>query len=183
MVLIAESVKGRAVLPLLIQPSMLVASHLAALLQAGLSGGERPVMRDDRASRAFPAAIGGYGTRFTRALGPAQKGEVQMHKIIVNECMSFDGVAQSAGADEDTSHGIAHGGWHIPYMDDTALKWVAAYLAEAGGFLFGRRTYELLASLLAACQARRGRDRGAHEQVAQVRRVNDADTCAVPLDA
>jgi hypothetical protein len=45
MVLIAESVKGRAVLPLLIQPSMLVASHLAALLQAGLSGGERPVMR------------------------------------------------------------------------------------------------------------------------------------------
>jgi hypothetical protein len=45
-----------------------------------------------------------------------------MHKIIVNECMSFDGVAQSAGADEDTSHGIAHGGWHIPYMDDTALK-------------------------------------------------------------
>jgi dihydrofolate reductase len=69
-----------------------------------------------------------------------------MHKIIVNECMSFDGVAQSAGADEDTSHGIAHGGWHIPYMDDTALKWVAAYLAEAGGFLFGRRTYELLAS-------------------------------------
>jgi hypothetical protein len=35
MVLTAESVKGRAVLPLLIQPSMLVASHLAALLQAG----------------------------------------------------------------------------------------------------------------------------------------------------
>ena len=95
MVLIAESVKGRAVLPLLIQPSMLVASHLAALLQAGLSGGERPVMPVDRASRAFPAAIGGYGTRLTRALGPAQKGEVQMHKIIVNECMSFNGVAQS----------------------------------------------------------------------------------------
>ena len=35
MVLTAESVKGRAVLPLLIQPSMLIASHLAALLQAG----------------------------------------------------------------------------------------------------------------------------------------------------
>jgi len=106
-----------------------------------------------------------------------------MHKIIVNECMSFDGVAQSVGADEDTSNGIAHGGWHIPYIDDTALKWVAAYLAEAGGFLFGRRTYELLASLLAACQARRGRDGGGHEPVAQVSRVNDADPCAVPLDA
>jgi hypothetical protein len=35
MVLTAESVKGRVVLPLLIQPSMLIASHLAALLQAG----------------------------------------------------------------------------------------------------------------------------------------------------
>jgi hypothetical protein len=35
MVLTAESVKGRAVLPLLIQPSMLIASHLAALVQAG----------------------------------------------------------------------------------------------------------------------------------------------------
>jgi dihydrofolate reductase len=69
-----------------------------------------------------------------------------MRKIIVNEWMSFDGVVQSAGADDDTSNGFAHGGWHIPYMDDTAQKWVAAYLAEAGGFLFGRRTYELLAS-------------------------------------
>jgi hypothetical protein len=35
MVLTAESVKGRVVLPLLIQPSILTASHLAALLQAG----------------------------------------------------------------------------------------------------------------------------------------------------
>ena len=35
MVLTADPVKGRAVLPLLIQPSMLIASHLAALLQAG----------------------------------------------------------------------------------------------------------------------------------------------------
>ena len=35
MVLTAESVKGHAVLPLLIQLSMLIASHLAALLQAG----------------------------------------------------------------------------------------------------------------------------------------------------
>ncbi len=54
MVLIAESVKGRAVLPLLIQPSMLVASHLAALLQAGLSGGERPVMPMTGRVERFP---------------------------------------------------------------------------------------------------------------------------------
>ncbi len=68
-----------------------------------------------------------------------------MRKVIVNEWMSFDGVVQSAGADDDTSSGFAHGGWHLPYMDETAQKWVADGYAEAGGFLFGRRTYELLA--------------------------------------
>ena len=68
-----------------------------------------------------------------------------MRKVIVNEWMSFDGVVQSAGADDDTSSGFAHGGWHLPYMDETAQKWVADGYAEAGGFLFGRRTYGLLA--------------------------------------
>jgi dihydrofolate reductase len=68
-----------------------------------------------------------------------------MRKVIVNEWMSFDGVVQSAGADDDTSNGFAHGGWHLPYMDEAAQQWVADGYAEAGGFLFGRRTYELLA--------------------------------------
>jgi dihydrofolate reductase len=68
-----------------------------------------------------------------------------MRKVIVNEWMSFDGVVQSGGADDDTSNGFAHGGWHLPYMDEAAQQWVADGYAEAGGFLFGRRTYELLA--------------------------------------
>jgi dihydrofolate reductase len=68
-----------------------------------------------------------------------------MRKVIVNEWMSFDGVVQSAGADDDTSNGFAHGGWHIPYFDEISQQWVAAGYVEAGGFLFGRRTYELLA--------------------------------------
>jgi dihydrofolate reductase len=68
-----------------------------------------------------------------------------MRKVIVNEWMSFDGVVQSAGADDDTSNGFAHGGWHIPYFDHTSQQWVADGYAQAGGFLFGRRTYELLA--------------------------------------
>jgi dihydrofolate reductase len=67
-----------------------------------------------------------------------------MRKVIVNEWMSFDGVVQSAGADDDTSNGFAHGGWHLPYFDESSQQWVAAGYAEAGGFLFGRRTYELL---------------------------------------
>jgi dihydrofolate reductase len=60
--------------------------------------------------------------------------------------MSFDGVVQSAGADDDSSGGFQHGGWHQPYFDDMSREWVADGYADAGGFLFGRRTFELLAS-------------------------------------
>src|ERR687892_57597 len=67
-----------------------------------------------------------------------------MRKVIVNEFMSLDGVAQAPGAaDEDTSGG----GWHMRYMeDDVARQWVLASIVEAGGFLLGRRTYEIFAS-------------------------------------
>lgn len=71
-----------------------------------------------------------------------------MRKVIVNEFLSLDGVAQAPGLpDEDTSGGFAHGGWHMRYMEDElAQKWVLASLVEAGGFLLGRRTYEIFAS-------------------------------------
>ena len=68
-----------------------------------------------------------------------------MRKVIISEWMSFDGVVQSAGADDDTSNGFGHGGWHIRYFDQASQQWVADGYAQAGGFLFGRRTYELLA--------------------------------------
>jgi hypothetical protein len=32
-----------------------------------------------------------------------------MRRVIVNEWMTFDGVVQSAGADDDTSGGFDHG--------------------------------------------------------------------------
>jgi dihydrofolate reductase len=71
-----------------------------------------------------------------------------MRKVIVNEFMSLDGVAQAPGGeDEDTSNGFAHGGWHMRYMEDEAARrWVLGSIAEAGGFLLGRRTYEIFAS-------------------------------------
>jgi len=71
-----------------------------------------------------------------------------MRKVIVNEFMSLDGVAQApGGADEDTSGGFAHGGWHMRYMEDElARRWVLASIDEAGGFLLGRRTYEIFAA-------------------------------------
>ena len=69
-----------------------------------------------------------------------------MRKVIVNEFVSLDGVAQApGGADEDTSGGFRHGGWHMGYADDAAGKWASKYIDEAGGFLLGRRTYELFA--------------------------------------
>ena len=71
-----------------------------------------------------------------------------MRKVIVNEFMSLDGVAQApGGADEDSSGGFAHGGWHMRYMEDeVAQKWVLGSIVEAGGFLLGRRTYEIFAA-------------------------------------
>lgn len=68
-----------------------------------------------------------------------------MRKVIVNEWVSLDGVVQSAGADDDTTGGFEHGGWHLPYFDETSKRWVVDGYTQAGGFLFGRRTFELLA--------------------------------------
>ncbi len=66
-----------------------------------------------------------------------------MRKVIVNEWMTLDGVAQAPGAaDEDTTGGFEHGGWHLRYFDDISQKWVVETLTAAGGFLLGRRTYE-----------------------------------------
>ena len=47
--------------------------------------------------------------------------------------------------EEDTSGGFKHGGWHLRYFDDTSRGWVVESYAAAGGFLFGRRTFESLA--------------------------------------
>ena len=71
-----------------------------------------------------------------------------MRKVIVNEFMSLDGVAQApGGADEDPSGGFAHGGWHMQYMgDELGRRWVLESIVGAGGFLLGRRTYEIFAA-------------------------------------
>jgi dihydrofolate reductase len=70
-----------------------------------------------------------------------------MRKVVVNEFMSLDAVVQAPGAaDEDTSGGFEHGGWHLRYFDDTSQKWVVQSIVEAGGYLLGRRTYEIFAA-------------------------------------
>lgn len=70
-----------------------------------------------------------------------------MRKLIVAEWISLDGVVQSpAYADEDRSGGFTHGGWHAPYFEDASMRWVVDTVTNAGGFLLGRRTYDVFAA-------------------------------------
>jgi dihydrofolate reductase len=70
-----------------------------------------------------------------------------MRKLIVNEFLSLDGVMQAPGApDEDRSGGFAHGGWQMPYFDDVSAGIAFEGMKETGGYLFGRRTYEIMAA-------------------------------------
>jgi dihydrofolate reductase len=70
-----------------------------------------------------------------------------MRKVSVTEFLSLDGVMQGPGApDEDRSGGFAYGGWHLPYVDEDFMKAATEGMAETGGFLFGRKTYEIMAA-------------------------------------
>ena len=70
-----------------------------------------------------------------------------MRKVIAFEWMSLDGVVQApAYADEDTSGGFQHGGWHLRYFEERSMRWVVENVSGAGGFLLGRRTYDVFAA-------------------------------------
>jgi dihydrofolate reductase len=69
-----------------------------------------------------------------------------MPKIVVNAFLTLDGVMQAPGApDEDTEGGFLHGGWQAPYADDVGGRLVTEGIADADGFLLGRKTYEIFA--------------------------------------
>jgi dihydrofolate reductase len=66
-----------------------------------------------------------------------------MSRIVAFLSMSLDGVIQAPGRpDEDTRDGFRHGGWAAPYADQVLGELAAAGMANTGGLLFGRRTYE-----------------------------------------
>jgi dihydrofolate reductase len=70
-----------------------------------------------------------------------------MGKLIVAEQLSLDGVMQAPGSpDEDRSGGFGQGGWYAPYFDDVGMGIAADGIADTGAYLFGRRTYEIMAS-------------------------------------
>jgi dihydrofolate reductase len=70
-----------------------------------------------------------------------------MRKIIVSEFLTLDGVMQAPGnSEEDRSGGFDQGGWQLGFFDDTLGKAVMDALAVTGGFLLGRKTYEIFAA-------------------------------------
>jgi dihydrofolate reductase len=67
-------------------------------------------------------------------------------KIVLSEFLTLDGVMQGPGGiDEDRSNGFDKGGWQLGYRDEALGKYVIDALRGAGGYLLGRRTYDIFA--------------------------------------
>jgi len=63
------------------------------------------------------------------------------------EFLSLDGVIQAPGApEEDTEGGFRHGGWQRPYGDAALAAAAGRAMAATESYLFGRKTYEAMAS-------------------------------------
>jgi dihydrofolate reductase len=70
-----------------------------------------------------------------------------MRKVVVSEFLTVDGVMQGPGGpDEDREGGFQEGGWQLPYFDEAGGAAVAKGLAQTGGLLLGRKTYEIFAA-------------------------------------
>jgi dihydrofolate reductase len=66
---------------------------------------------------------------------------------VVGTFLTLDGVMQAPGGpDEDREGGFRHGGWLVPYFDDTFLRIMTEWTTRAGAFLLGRKTYEMFAA-------------------------------------
>jgi dihydrofolate reductase len=69
-----------------------------------------------------------------------------MRKLVVGAFTTLDGVMQAPGGpDEDRDAGFEHGGWLVPYVDARFVEITTEWIKDAGGFLLGRRTYEIFA--------------------------------------
>ena len=69
-------------------------------------------------------------------------------RIILSDFISLDGVVQAPGGQsEDTAGGFEHGGWSMRYFDAEAMGPVLdEVMAQTDALLFGRRTWEVMAS-------------------------------------
>lgn len=66
-----------------------------------------------------------------------------MSRVVVINHVTLDGVMQAPGRpDEDTRDGFEHGGWATVNTDDVLGAALGARMADSGGLLLGRRSYE-----------------------------------------
>jgi hypothetical protein len=66
-----------------------------------------------------------------------------MSRVVMLNHITLDGVMQGPGrSDEDTRGGFEHGGWSMADNDEVMGRAMAVRLAESGGLLLGRRSYE-----------------------------------------
>lgn len=70
-----------------------------------------------------------------------------MRKIVVGAMASIDGVMQAPGGPtEDPTNGFTHGGWVMPYFDETFGEEIDRLFAGSFDLLLGRKTYEIFAA-------------------------------------
>src|SRR3712207_525393 len=69
-------------------------------------------------------------------------------QIILSDFISLDGVVQAPGGkEEDTDGGFQNGGWSMPFFDEETMgPEIDAVLEGSQALLFGRRTWEVMAS-------------------------------------
>jgi dihydrofolate reductase len=69
--------------------------------------------------------------------------EAHMSNVVVFTSLTLDGVMQAPGRpDEDRRGGFERGGWATPYADQVSGNVAGEGMANTGGLLLGRRTYE-----------------------------------------
>ncbi len=68
-------------------------------------------------------------------------------RLTLTQFITLDGVYQAPGGpNEDTSGGFLHGGWLVPFFDDTLGKYMNRVFDEVDAFVLGRKTYEIFAA-------------------------------------
>lgn len=70
-----------------------------------------------------------------------------MRKLVVGTFITMDGVMQAPGGpNEDREGGFHHGGWLVPYLDETFGASMDEWMKRADALLLGRKTYEMFAA-------------------------------------